>query len=65
MGDQILAINETRIDGSTMTAVEVMQLLRNINNAQITLEILPLSQLNCGWRLSEDSVRSRGRTTLS
>lgn len=63
VGDQILAVDDTRVDGLTMTAVEVMQLLRNTNSAQITLEILPLSQLNCGWRLSEDSVHSRGRAT--
>jgi hypothetical protein len=65
VGDQILAVDDTRVDGLTMTAVEVMQLLRNTSSAQITVEILPLSQLNCGWRLSEDSVCSRGRATLS
>jgi hypothetical protein len=65
VGDQILAVNETRVDGVTTTAVEVMQLLRNINSAKITLEILPLSQLNCGWRLSENSVRGRGRAGWS
>jgi hypothetical protein len=61
VGDQILAVDETRVDGVTTTAADVMQLLRNINSPHITLEILPLSQLNCGWRLSENSVRSRGR----
>jgi hypothetical protein len=65
VGDQILAVNETCVDGSTMTAVEVMQLIRNSNSAQMTLEILPLSQLNCGWRLSENCVRSRGRAAVS
>ncbi|XP_023709874.1 glutamate receptor-interacting protein 2 isoform X2 [Cryptotermes secundus] len=60
VGDQILAVDETRVDGVTTTAADVMQLLRNVNSAHITLEILPLSQLNCGWRLSENSVRSRG-----
>jgi len=65
VGDQILAVNETRVDGVTTTAVEVMQLLRNINSPKITLEILPLSQLNCGWRLSENSVRGRGRAEWS
>ncbi|PSN38911.1 Glutamate receptor-interacting protein 1 [Blattella germanica] len=43
-----------------MTASEVTQLLRNASSAHITLEILPLSQINCGWRLSENSVRTRG-----
>ena len=61
VGDQILAVDDTRIDGTTMTAAEVIQLLRNSANAHITLEILPLSQINCGWRLSENSVRSRGK----
>jgi len=63
VGDQILAVDGTRVDGAAMTAMEVMQLLRNTNNAHISLEILPLSQLNCGWRLSESVVRSRGRAT--
>jgi hypothetical protein len=65
VGDQILAVNDTRVDGVTTTAIEVMQLLRNINSANITLEILPLSQLNCGWRLSENRVRGRGRAGWS
>jgi hypothetical protein len=60
VGDQILAVDEARVDGVTATAADVMQLLRRANSAHITLEILPLSQLNCGWRLSESSVRSRG-----
>lgn len=60
VGDQILAVDDTRVDGATMTAVEVTQLLKNSASAHITLEILPLSQINCGWRLSENSVRSRG-----
>ncbi|KAJ9589081.1 hypothetical protein L9F63_017626, partial [Diploptera punctata] len=59
VGDQILAVDDTRVDGATMTAAEVMQLLRNCTSTHITLEILPLSQINCGWRLSENSVRSR------
>jgi hypothetical protein len=65
VGDQILAVNETHLDGVTTTAMEVMQLLRNINSPKITLEILPLSQLNCGWRLSENSFRGRGRAEWS
>jgi hypothetical protein len=65
VGDQILAVNETRVDGVTTTAVEVMHLLKNINSTNITLEILPLSQLNCGWRLSENSVRGRARAEWS
>ncbi|XP_069674569.1 glutamate receptor-interacting protein 2 isoform X2 [Periplaneta americana] len=60
VGDQILAVDETRVDGGSITAAEVIQLLRNTSSTHITLEILPLSQINCGWRLSENSVRSRG-----
>ncbi|XP_049804694.1 glutamate receptor-interacting protein 1 [Schistocerca nitens] len=45
VGDRILAVADTRIEGSSMTAAEVSNLL---HGNTIVLEILPVSRIGCG-----------------
>ncbi|CAG2056066.1 unnamed protein product [Timema podura] len=58
VGDQILAVDETRVEGSGLAISEVMELLQS--STVVTLEILPLSQAYYGRRRTNSNARYHG-----
>nr|CAD7199513.1 unnamed protein product [Timema douglasi] len=58
VGDQILAVDETRVEGSGLAICEVMELLQS--STVVTLEILPLSQAYYGRRRTNSNARYHG-----
>nr|CAD7265809.1 unnamed protein product [Timema shepardi] len=58
VGDQILAVDETRVEGSGLSICEVMELLQS--STVVTLEILPLSQAYYGRRRTNSNARYHG-----